>query len=195
MSRKQNLNLKPPYTSDQNREEASKNGKKGGIASGEARRRKKTMTQLINQYLNFKVKDPKQKKQLKDAGFDEEEFDNKTMLMMSIVKHATRGNVKFADLAVKLSKDDELIELEKKRIKNEIKESNLRIERQKLENERLKNSVNEKNDCEDWSPMYKLITGQDYNPEVNPNAEDEDIDIDQELEDDEEESSVVVTNE
>lgn len=175
--------------------ERRESAKKAGVASGEARRKKKTMTQLVNQYLNFKVKDPKQKKQLKDAGFDEEEFDNKTMLMMSIVKHATRGNVKFAALALKLSKDDELIELEKKRIRNEIKESNLRIEKQKLENERLKNSAKEKNDCEDWSPIYKLITGQDYNPEVNPNAEDEEIDIDQESEEDEEESSVVVTNE
>ena len=39
------LNL-VPFTSDQNREEAAKNGKKGGKASGEARRRKKTAAEL-----------------------------------------------------------------------------------------------------------------------------------------------------
>lgn len=40
MANEQNLK---PFTSDQSREEAKKNGKKGGIASGESRRRKRTM--------------------------------------------------------------------------------------------------------------------------------------------------------
>ena len=35
-----------PFTSDQDREEAAKNGRKGGKASGEARRRKKTAAEL-----------------------------------------------------------------------------------------------------------------------------------------------------
>ena len=34
------------FTSDQSREEAAKNGKKGGIASGEARRRNRTLRQI-----------------------------------------------------------------------------------------------------------------------------------------------------
>ena len=45
MANEQNLR---PFTSDQDREEAKKNGKKGGIASGKARReRKKFKEELI----------------------------------------------------------------------------------------------------------------------------------------------------
>lgn len=43
-ARKGSENLKPPIRSA---EEARKKGKKGGIASGEARRRKKTMRELL----------------------------------------------------------------------------------------------------------------------------------------------------
>lgn len=35
-----------PFTSDQSREEAAKNGRKGGIASGESRRQKRTLREL-----------------------------------------------------------------------------------------------------------------------------------------------------
>lgn len=40
------------FTSDQNREEASKNGKKGGVASGIARREKATMRAVLESMLN-----------------------------------------------------------------------------------------------------------------------------------------------
>jgi len=36
------------FTSDQSREEAAKNGRKGGIASGEAKRRRKNLQELVN---------------------------------------------------------------------------------------------------------------------------------------------------
>lgn len=40
-----------PFTSDQNREEAKKNGHKGGIASGEARRRKRDLRLALEMLL------------------------------------------------------------------------------------------------------------------------------------------------
>lgn len=45
-----------PFTSDQNREEAKKNGRKGGIASGEARRNKKLMRETLEMCLEMKNK-------------------------------------------------------------------------------------------------------------------------------------------
>lgn len=45
MANEQNL---VPFTSEQNREEAAKNGRKGGIASGEARRQRKTFKEVFN---------------------------------------------------------------------------------------------------------------------------------------------------
>jgi len=49
MANEQNL---IPFTSDQNREEAKKNGRKGGIASGEARRRRKAMREVFDEILS-----------------------------------------------------------------------------------------------------------------------------------------------
>lgn len=46
-----NLHL---FTSEQNREEAAKNGRKGGIASGEARRRKKEISKAASDFLDGK---------------------------------------------------------------------------------------------------------------------------------------------
>lgn len=48
MANEQNL---VPFTSEQNREEAKKNGRKGGIASGEARRNKKMLRDCIDYLL------------------------------------------------------------------------------------------------------------------------------------------------
>ncbi len=44
MANEQNLK---PFTTEQSREEARKNGKKGGIASGEARRKRKTLKEEL----------------------------------------------------------------------------------------------------------------------------------------------------
>lgn len=48
-----------PFTSEQNREEAQKNGRKGGIASGEARRAKKTMKEMLDYLLEKKLPNKK----------------------------------------------------------------------------------------------------------------------------------------
>ena len=46
-----------PFTSEQNREEAKKNGHKGGIASGKARREKATMLSTLRKLLDEEVDD------------------------------------------------------------------------------------------------------------------------------------------
>ena len=56
-----------PFTSDQNREEASKNGHIGGIASGEARRKKKTLAMVIQAWADGKP-NVQMKKQLLEFG-------------------------------------------------------------------------------------------------------------------------------
>lgn len=48
MANEQNL---IPFTSDQDREEAKKNGRKGGIASGKVRREKATMRETLKEML------------------------------------------------------------------------------------------------------------------------------------------------
>lgn len=50
MPNKENL---IPFTSEQSREEAKKNGRKGGIASGKARRNRKTMKETLEILLSM----------------------------------------------------------------------------------------------------------------------------------------------
>lgn len=52
-----NLKTLKPFTSEQSREEAKKNGKKGGIASGKARLEKKTVREFAEMALNAEVTD------------------------------------------------------------------------------------------------------------------------------------------
>ena len=56
MGNEQNLK---PFTSEQSREEAVKNGKKGGIASGEARKKKKAIKDIAELIMNMPLKEGK----------------------------------------------------------------------------------------------------------------------------------------
>ena len=49
-----------PFTSEQSREEAVENGRKGGIASGQARREKKTIQKILADLLDSEIKDSPQ---------------------------------------------------------------------------------------------------------------------------------------
>lgn len=53
MANEQNL---VPFTSNQDRDEASKNGKKGGVASGKARREKASILKSLNTVLNSDIR-------------------------------------------------------------------------------------------------------------------------------------------
>ena len=52
-----NLETLKPFTSEQNREEAVKNGCKGGIASGKARREKKAMKDTLETLLTMTLEE------------------------------------------------------------------------------------------------------------------------------------------
>ena len=73
-----------PFTSDQSREEAQKNGRKGGIASGEARRNKKTMKEMLDYLLE---------KEIVNQATGEMVTCREAMLS-SMVKKAIKGDVK-----------------------------------------------------------------------------------------------------
>lgn len=74
-------NLKP-FTSEQSREEAVKNGRKGGIKSGEVRRQKKLLKDYLQDVLDDKVK-------VKDK-----EIDTAEAITIKLVQQAMKGNVK-----------------------------------------------------------------------------------------------------
>jgi hypothetical protein len=81
-------NLKPPFTSEQNREEAAKNGRKGGIASGEAKRKNKTLREMVELFGRLKV-DGKAARAMEDLGIGE---DMQTRFMQGVVSLFNKAN-------------------------------------------------------------------------------------------------------
>lgn len=89
-----------PFTSEQSHDEAVKNGKKGGVASGAARRRKKTMRQTLNAMLGAGL----------DVSVSEQEFVEKVtprLLALGInVENATYQDVLLAGMMLKAIRGD-----------------------------------------------------------------------------------------
>lgn len=99
MANEQNL---IPFTSDQNREEAKKNGQKGGIASGEARRKKKTLKEIGDMIGSLEIKDAKVRELLAKAGIEEEDMVRDAGMMFTLAIKAGKGDTRSAELIAKI---------------------------------------------------------------------------------------------
>ena len=121
-------NLKP-FTSDQNREEAVKNGSKGGQASGEARRKKRDIRKAVENIFDVKRAD-------KDGNM----LDGYEEMAVALRKMATDPKNRQAIAAQKYVR--ELLGLDqspedKERVKNNIKLQQLEIEKTKKQIEKM----------------------------------------------------------
>lgn len=99
MANEQNL---VPFTSEQNREEAAKNGKKGGIASGKARRRKKTLKELGDMIGSLSVKSEKNKAIMREAGIEDEDMIRDTAMLFMLEAKAEKGDTNAIALIAKI---------------------------------------------------------------------------------------------
>ena len=87
--RKENLIKAEDLTSEQLRERA----RKGGVASVESRRRKKTMREAL-ELLMYKTELPEQTKQmLKAEGVKEDDFNHQMVITRSLIAKAESGDV------------------------------------------------------------------------------------------------------
>lgn len=91
MANEQNL---VPFTSDQNREEAVKNGKKGGVASGKARRQYSTLKKALEYIGSQRPSSEKIKQAMTQAGIPEEEQTNEMAGALRIVLGFVSGDHK-----------------------------------------------------------------------------------------------------
>ena len=95
---KNNLMPIQEVNSNRTREQHSADSRRAGIASGEARRKKKAMKDAINTLLSLPLKDEKAKAYLEYLGFEEEDMDNQLGLVISMYKEAVaKGNVQAAN--------------------------------------------------------------------------------------------------
>ena len=67
--------------------------KKGGIASGKARRKKKLIKDNIELLLSLPIKSTKTKEQLKQLGIDDDEMNNQMALVIAMYQKAMKGDV------------------------------------------------------------------------------------------------------
>ena len=99
MANEQNL---IPFTSDQSREEAKKNGQKGGIASGEARRKQRTLREIGDMIGKLPIKSEQNKQLLKQAGLTDEDMIRDVAIMFRLATKAENGDPRATELFAKL---------------------------------------------------------------------------------------------
>ena len=80
-------------TQFQSGEEAAKSGQKGGVASGEARRKKKNLTELAQVLAEAPVHNVKKQQKLRDYGFDDPDQNNDALAVTGIFEAIQKGNV------------------------------------------------------------------------------------------------------
>lgn len=71
-------------------EERAANGRKGGVASGETRRRNKTIQSVLRAMLDSQIPDAEQKEMLKASGF---EGTYRDAMSLAMLEKACRGDV------------------------------------------------------------------------------------------------------
>lgn len=112
MANEQNLK---PFTSDQSREEAKKNGAKGGVASGIARKKKRALKDTIEMIMRLGV-DAQTQSILEQLGVPEQDQSVQTAIVVAQALKAMRGDTKAADYLGKYASADPRIFLEQERI-------------------------------------------------------------------------------
>lgn len=114
MANEQNLKPANKRTKSERREIA----KKGGVASGVARRKKANLKKAFETILQAEVASPNVKKQLEELGFDS---TNEMALAMVMMQKAMKGNVRAFEQISKLTTTDAKDSLDKKEQKERIK--------------------------------------------------------------------------
>lgn len=99
MANEQNLR---PFTSEQSHEEAVKNGHKGGINSGKARRARKTLKEIGDMIGGLDVRSEKAKKIMREAGIEDEDMIQDVAMMYRLNLKAQTGDTRAAELVAKL---------------------------------------------------------------------------------------------
>lgn len=86
-------NLVPYRFNKRSANEARENGRKGGKKSGEVRRQKKTMKETMKTLLSLELPESEGKENLKQLGFEQEDLNIQTGILMNQVNRALKGDL------------------------------------------------------------------------------------------------------
>ena len=114
MANEQNL---IPFDSSQSREEAKKNGSKGGKASGEARRRKKTIRENMKELLAMAPSGDISGMGL--DGIESDELTNQLVMTAALMMRAQAGDVAAIKEIRAIIGEDERLKLDRERLELE----------------------------------------------------------------------------
>lgn len=135
-------------------EEAVENGKKGGKASVEARRKRKTQREQLDLLLSLPLKSQKAVEQIKKLGVNPDEIDNQMAMnvaLFNVVLKGGQGAVQAYNTITEILGDLDKYKLQ-------IKKSNEEIAKLKLEQEKLKRELGQgKDSFEDLTPLADLL--------------------------------------
>lgn len=91
-------------------DEAQENGRKGGIASGAARRRKRSLKEAADLFLSLPVTDPKTYNKMVLAGIEESDIDYQMAVVVGMTARAIKGDAQagrvLIDMLGENTKDD-----------------------------------------------------------------------------------------
>lgn len=103
MPNEQNLIPFDKRTESEQREIASKGGKK----SGEVRRQQKTMREYAKLLLGLDITDKRKRNKLSNMGVPDENLDNKMLIIVALMNEAQSGNVQACKELRSLLDEDE----------------------------------------------------------------------------------------
>lgn len=103
MPNEQNLIPFDKRTESEQREIASKGGKK----SGEVRRQQKTMREYAKLLLGLDIADKRKRNKLSNMGVPDEDLDNKMLIIVALMNEAQSGNVQACKELRSLLNEDE----------------------------------------------------------------------------------------
>lgn len=129
MARKGEENLIP--TNQRSKEEVREIGRKGGVASGKARRRKRDLKKSVDLLLAKDIPKNQQKmlKILEGLGIDEEDMTFNMAVAASMMMKAVGGNVRAAEFLANVAGQYAAHDLDKQKFNHQKK-----IDKQKMEN-------------------------------------------------------------
>ena len=106
MPNEKNLMPIQEVNSNRTREQHSEDSRKGGVASGVSRRRKRSLKEAADLYLSLPVSDRKMWNKISNRGVDPEDIDNQMAMIIGLTMAATAGNAKAAKVIVDLLGED-----------------------------------------------------------------------------------------
>lgn len=110
--------------------EAREISKKGGLKSGEARRKKKSMKQAMNLLLSLPVSD-EYKEAIERYGLDEKDADNQMVIIISAFEKAASGNVDAMKFIAGITGSNSMSENDRKKAK--LSEKRLKLQNDEFE--------------------------------------------------------------